>query len=197
MLSMRNTTLPQHYISITRFVELLTEQDLTAVESSDISGRSVTNEEPPARGFATRSGPVDTSSPAQPQLDPAQASPKRRHRHGISSGGLLPQATADGTIMNGHQDESGVSAVASAAPVGSPGDGVSRIQRSDLVPPDERDQPEPSLLTMPVAVCTLLHDYVNSCAVSTLLSIATLATGMARRCARCSGCLHCSALNQY
>ena len=145
--------------------EMFAELDLTVVEGSDISSRSVmessgisscgvTDEEPPAWDAATRH--ALNGSPAVQQLKPAQTSPAFWLEHGSISR-PLPQALANGTTMDGHQTDVGGTAVVPDAPAGIQRDEVSRRQRPAVVPPDEREQPEPSLQATPVAVCLPLN----------------------------------------
>ena len=75
--------------------------------------------------------------------------------------------------------------------------GVSTGQRSDLAPLDERDQLEPSLLTMPVAVRTLLHIVFTPVPLARCCQWVTLGTVFACRCARRSAVLHFATMSQH
>ena len=145
--------------------------ELPVVRDTDTHSWSITDDQPSAWGAAASHGPADTSSRAQQQSMPAQASPKSRLEHGsISSGRLLPQPTANGTTVNGHLDAAVDRTATSAAPAEPLRDGSTR-HRSDPEPLDEPHQLEPSLLMMPAAVRTLLHRCVNLLCLCKLSSV--------------------------
>ena len=127
------------------------------MESSDTSISGVTDEEPPAWSAAARDGPVDTSPPVEQQLKPVQRIPPLLGQHSSGSSRPSPQPAVNGAAANGHQGELHGSALPPAAPVAALRAGRTASQRSDLLPPDEKSQPEPSQTQMPVAVRTLLH----------------------------------------
>ncbi len=157
------------------------EVELAVVESSDTSISGVTDEEPPVWSAAARDGLVDTSPPAQQQLKPVQRIPPRLGQHSSGSSRPPPQPAANGAAVNGHQGGLHGSALPSAAPAAALRDGRAASQRSDLLSLDDKDQPEPSHLQMPVAVRMLLHHYVSFMCLLLPLTHKTGISGMARR----------------
>jgi len=144
-----------------RWCRLFAEVELAVVESSDTSISGVTDEEPHVWSAAARDAPADTRPPAQQQLKPAQLIPALSDQHGSVSSRPLPQI-AHGAAVNGHQGELGDSAVPSPALAAALRAGRTASQRSDPLPPGEKDQPESSLQPMPVAVriCSIVSKSV-------------------------------------